>query len=114
MELSRLFAWNVRSRTHGIERRSATDPDRLQDFWGVGAVDLACFREAERIGLDSEVQYGMWTGYGGPSRRNNAGYDFASAAAACAAITDRLGIFSTCHGGVQVSSDARGEDRCLD
>ena len=96
MELS-LFAWNVRS---GLTASKAvlSDPDRLQDFW-VWERSSHLLREAERIGMDSQVQYGMWTGYGGPSEWNNSGYDFASAAAASAAITSKLGIFSTCHVG---------------
>lgn len=96
IELS-LFAWNVRS---GLTASKAvmSDPERLRDFWEWPRAQHI-LREAERIGLDSQVQYGMWTGYGGATGWNTAGYDFASAAAACAAITDNLGIFSTVHVG---------------
>ena len=96
IELS-LFAWNVRS---GLTASKAvlSDPEHLQDFWEWPR-SSQLLREADRIGMDNQVQYGMWTGYGGPSQWNNAGYDFASAAAACAAITERIGIFSTCHVG---------------
>jgi dimethylsulfone monooxygenase len=90
-----LFAWNVRS---GLTASKAvlSDPAHLRDFWEwPRSKDL--LMHADRMGLDSQVQYGMWTGYGGASGWNSAGYDFASAAAACAAITERIGIYSTVH-----------------
>ena len=70
IELS-LFAWNVRS---GLTASKAvlSDPEHLQDFWEWPR-SSQLLREADRIGMDNQVQYGMWTGYGGPSQWNNAG-----------------------------------------
>jgi dimethylsulfone monooxygenase len=92
-----LFAWNVRS---GLTASKAVlkDPTRYRDYWE-WPVASQLLREAERIGMDHQVQYGMWTGYGGDSGWNTAGLDFASASAGCAAITSRMGIYSTVHVG---------------
>jgi dimethylsulfone monooxygenase len=92
-----LFAWNVRS---GLTASKAVlqDPTRYRDYWE-WPVASQLLRTAERIGMDHQVQYGMWTGYGGESGWNTAGLDFASASAGCAAITSRMGIYSTVHVG---------------
>lgn len=94
-----LFAWNVRS---GLSATKAVlaDPARYRDFWEWPSASRL-LREAERAGFDSALQYGMWSGYGGVSGWNEASYDFATAAAAAAATTDRLGIFSTIHCGYE-------------
>ena len=54
-------------------------------------------KEADRIGFDHQVQYGMWKGYGGATQWNDAGLDFATAAAASATVTQRMNLFSTVH-----------------
>ena len=90
-----LFAWNVQS---GLSASKAvlTDPERYRDYWQWHtASKLLC--EAERIGFDHQVPYGMWSGYGGESGWNDQGLDFATVAAAGSAITERLGMFSTVH-----------------
>lgn len=92
-----LFAWNVRS---GLAATKAvlTDPDRLRDFWK-WPNSRELLRAAERAGLDSQLQYGMWSGYGGESDWNGASLDFATAAAASAAVTEKLQLFTTVHVG---------------
>ena len=96
LEIS-LFAWNVRS---GLSATKAvlSDPARYADFWHWPSASRL-LQEADRIGFDHQVQYGMWSGYGGESRWNDEGLDFATAAAASAAVTQRLGLFSTVHVG---------------
>jgi dimethylsulfone monooxygenase len=92
-----LFAWNVRS---GLSATKAvlSDPKRHRDFWEwPSAREL--LQATERAGMDSQLQYGMWSGYGGPSDWNGASLDFATAAAASAAVTERLGLFTTVHVG---------------
>ena len=54
-------------------------------------------KEADRIGFDHQVQYGMWKGYGGATQWNDAGLDFATAAAASATVTQKMNLFSTVH-----------------
>jgi FMNH2-dependent dimethyl sulfone monooxygenase len=92
-----LFAWNVRSGLSGSKAVLA-DPERYRDFWKWPSASKL-LREAERAGFDSHLQYGMWSGYQGATGWNEASLDFASAAAASAAITDRMGIISTVHVG---------------
>lgn len=96
LEIS-LFAWNVRS---GLSATKAvlSDPERYADYWHWPSASQL-LREADRIGLDHQVQYGMWSGYGGDSRWNDEGLDFATAAAASAAVTEHLNLFSTVHTG---------------
>jgi len=92
-----LFAWNVQG---GLSASKAvlTDPQRYRDYWHWPTASKM-LREAERIGFDHQVPYGMWSGYGGETGWNDAGLDFATAGAAGAAITERLGMFSTVHVG---------------
>ncbi|GAA1395085.1 LLM class flavin-dependent oxidoreductase [Pseudonocardia kongjuensis] len=92
-----LFAWNVRS---GLAATKAvlTDEGRYADQWAWPA-SRELLRTAERVGFDSQLQYGMWSGYGGATNWNGAGLDFATGAAASAAVTDRLGLFTTVHVG---------------
>ena len=82
MELA-LFAWNVQS---GLSASKAVlaDPARYRDYWR-WETSSELLREAERIGFDHQVPYGMWSGYGGESGWNEQGLDFATAAAAGAA-----------------------------
>lgn len=96
MELA-LFAWNVQG---GLSATKAVlaDPKRYRDYWHWASASRL-LREAERIGFDHQVPYGMWSGYGGQSGWNDAGFDFATAATASAVITNRLGVFSTVHVG---------------
>lgn len=92
-----LFAWNVSSGL-AATKASLTDPKRYRDQWEWPASrDL--LQAAERAGFDSQLQYGMWSGYGGATEWNGAGLDFATGAAASAAATERLGLFTTVHVG---------------
>lgn len=91
------FAWNVQG---GLSPNKAVlaDLPRYRDFWHWDSASRL-LREADRLGYDHQVQYGVWSGYGGPSGWNDASLDFATGAAAGAAITERLGHFSTVHVG---------------
>jgi FMNH2-dependent dimethyl sulfone monooxygenase len=92
-----LFAWNVRS---GLVASKAvlTDPKRYRDYWEWPASrDL--LQAAERVGFDSQLQYGMWSGYGGATDWNGASLDWATGAAVSAAVTERLGLLTTVHVG---------------
>ena len=92
-----LFAWNVRSGLAG-SKAVLSDTDRYRDQWQwPDSRDL--LQAAERVGFDSQLQYGMWSGYGGPSDWNGANLDFATAAAVSATTTEKLGLFSTVHVG---------------
>ncbi|MFF1690188.1 MULTISPECIES: LLM class flavin-dependent oxidoreductase [unclassified Streptomyces] len=92
-----LFAWNVRN---GLSASKAvlSDPQRHRDFWEWPTASKL-LKEAERSGFDSQLQYGMWSGYGGATGWNDAQLDFATAATGSAAITERLGIYTTIHVG---------------
>jgi FMNH2-dependent dimethyl sulfone monooxygenase len=96
-----LFAWNVSS---GLSASKAvlSDTDRHRDFWRWPS-SSQLMRGIERAGFDSQLQYGMWSGYGGATGWNDEGLDWATAAATSAAITDRIGIYSTIHVGYEVS-----------
>ncbi|MFT4085396.1 MAG: LLM class flavin-dependent oxidoreductase [Nocardioides sp.] len=95
-----LFAWNVRN---GLSASKIVlkDPDRYQDFWTWSSAKKL-LQATEAAGFDSQLQYGMWSGYGGATGWNEAHYDFATAAATSAAVTERIGIISTMHVGYQV------------
>ncbi|MBS0624417.1 MAG: LLM class flavin-dependent oxidoreductase, partial [Verrucomicrobia bacterium] len=94
-----LFAWNVRS---GLSASKAVlaDPDRYRDFWRWPSA-AKLLKETEAAGFDSEIQYGMWSGYGGATGWNDASLDFATGAAAAAATTEKLGLFTTIHVGYE-------------
>ena len=94
LELS-FFAWNV---SGGLSATKAVlaDPARYRDYWHWPTASRL-LREADRIGFDHQVQYGMWNGYGGASQWNDAGLDFATAGTASATVTERLNLFSTVH-----------------
>lgn len=94
LELS-IFGWNVRA---GMAASKAvlTDPERYQDYWKWPA-SSKLIREAERIGLDGQFQFGMWSGWGGDIGWGTAGLEWSSASAATAATTDRIGLVSTVH-----------------
>jgi dimethylsulfone monooxygenase len=96
LEIS-LFGWNVAG---GLSPNKAvlTDIPRYRDYWHWPTASKM-LQAAERVGFDHQIQYGMWTGYGGPSQWNDAGLDFATAAAAGSAITQRISHFSTVHVG---------------
>jgi FMNH2-dependent dimethyl sulfone monooxygenase len=98
MHLS-LFAWNVAS---GLSATKAVlaDTKRYRDFWEWPSASKL-LREAEAAGFDSQLQYGMWSGYGGASGWNEASLDFATGAAASAAVTDHLGLYTTIHVGYE-------------
>ena len=92
-----LFAWNVRN---GLSASKIVmkDPDRYQDFWKWPSAKRL-LQATEAAGFDSQLQYGMWSGYGGATGWNDSHLDFATAAATSAAVTERLGIISTMHVG---------------
>jgi FMNH2-dependent dimethyl sulfone monooxygenase len=94
-----LFAWNVRS---GLSASKAVlaDPKRFRDFWEWPS-SRELLQAAERAGFDSHLQYGMWSGYGGASGWNDASLDFATGAAISAAVTERLGLYTTVHVGYE-------------
>ena len=94
LELS-FFAWNVSS---GLSATKAVlaDPPRYRDFWHWPTASRL-LKEADRIGFDHQVQYGMWRGYGGATRWNDAGLDFATAGTASAMVTEHMNLFSTVH-----------------
>lgn len=96
LELS-LFAWNIRSGLSGT-KAVLSDPERYRDYWD-WSISSKLLTEAERIGLEGQFQFGMWAGWGGDSGWATASLDFASAAAAGAAITERLRHVSTVHVG---------------
>lgn len=95
-----LFAWNVRS---GLSATKAvlSDPPRLRDFWEWPSASKL-LKSAEAAGFDSQLQYGMWSGFGGEIGWNDSALDFATAPAAAAAITERLGLLTTFHVGYGV------------
>ena len=92
-----LFAWNVQS---GLSASKAvlTDPARHQKVWEWPS-SSELIRATEAAGFDSQLQYGMWSGYGGATEWNDYQLDFATAATGSAAITEKLGIYTTVHVG---------------
>ncbi|MFA3878002.1 LLM class flavin-dependent oxidoreductase [Streptomyces sp. MMCC 100] len=96
-----LFAWNVSS---GLSASKAvlSDVQSHRDFWKWPTASKL-MRAIEEAGFDSQLQYGMWSGYGGDTGWNDAGLDFATAATASAAVTERVGIYSTVHVGYHMS-----------
>ena len=96
LEIS-LFAWNVRSGLSAT-RAVLADEARYADYWRWPSAERL-LRRADALGFDHQVQYGMWGGFGGASRWNDEGLDFATAAAASAAVTRNLNLFSTVHVG---------------
>jgi FMNH2-dependent dimethyl sulfone monooxygenase len=94
-----LFGWNVRSGL-SISKAVLADPARYRDFWEWPSA-ATLLKEAERAGFDSQIQYGSWSGYGGASGWNDASLDFATGAAASAAVTERLGLCTTIHVGYE-------------
>ncbi|GAB7008015.1 LLM class flavin-dependent oxidoreductase [Nocardioides sp. AN3] len=95
-----LFAWNVRS---GLAATKAvlSDPKRYRDYWEWPASrDL--LQAAERVGFDGQLQYGMWSGYGGATDWNGASLDWATGAAVSAVATERMRLVSTVHVGFDI------------
>ena len=95
-----LFAWNVQG---GLSASKAvnSDPDRLRDNWKwPNAAQL--LRETDASGMDSQLQYGMWSGYGGETHWNDYQLDWATAGTASAAITSRIGLYVTIHVGYEI------------
>ena len=70
LELS-FFAWNV---SGGLSATKAvlSDPARYRDYWHWPTASKL-LSEADRIGFDHQVQYGMWSGWGGATGWNDAG-----------------------------------------
>ena len=95
-----LFAWNV-STGMSPSKAVLADPGRYRDYWQ-WPLASRLLTAAEEAGLDSQLQYGMWSGYGGEVGWNDYQLDFATAATASAAITTRLGIYSTVHVGYHI------------
>ena len=96
LELS-FFAWNVQG---GLSATKAvlSNPARYRDYWHWPTASKLLMT-ADRIGFDHQVQYGMWSGWGGATAWNSAGLDFATAGTASAVVTERLNLFSTVHVG---------------
>ncbi|MBS1890574.1 MAG: LLM class flavin-dependent oxidoreductase [Actinobacteria bacterium] len=92
-----LFGWNAQG---GLSANNAvlTDLPRYRDYWH-WPIASELLKEAERQGFDAQVQFGLWSGWGGTSGWNDAALDFATAAAASAVATESLGLFSTMHVG---------------
>ncbi len=92
-----LFGWNAQG---GMSPNLAAlnDLPRFRDYWQWPAAKELLLA-AERFGFDHQVQFGLWGGWGGPSGWNDAALDFATAAAASAVTTERMGLFSTVHVG---------------
>lgn len=92
-----LFAWNVSS---GLSATKAvlSDVDRHRDVWRWPSASRL-LQAVEAAGMDSQLQYGMWSGYGGATGWNDAQLDWATAATASAAVTEKIGIYTTVHVG---------------
>lgn len=90
-----LFGWNAQG---GMSPNLAAldDLPRFRDYWQ-WPIARELLVEAESYGFDHQVQFGIWSGWGGPSGWNDAALDFATAAAASAVATERMGLFSTIH-----------------
>ena len=96
MELS-FFAWNVRCGLSGT-KAVLSDPARYQDYWHWPTAKKM-LQHADRIGFDHQVQFGMWSGWGGEIGWNTAGLDFATAGTASAMVTEHMNLFATVHTG---------------
>jgi FMNH2-dependent dimethyl sulfone monooxygenase len=96
MHLS-LFAWNVAGGLSATKAELA-DVERYRDNWKWPNASRL-LRAVEDAGFDSQLQYGMWSGYGGATGWNDACLDFATAMTASAAVTERIGIYTTIHTG---------------
>jgi dimethylsulfone monooxygenase len=90
-----LFAWNVRAGLCG-SKAPLSDPARYRDYWQ-WPIASGLLREAERIGMDGQFQFGVWKGFPGPAGWATASLDWAAASAASAAITERMAIVGTAH-----------------
>lgn len=92
-----LFAWNVQS---GLSASKAvnSDPAKHRDVWRWENAE-PLLRELDASGMDSHLQYGMWSGYGGETGWNEYQLDWASAGVASAAVTKRVGLIQTVHVG---------------
>ena len=75
-----LFAHLLEQGPVGLSASKAVlaDPPRYRDYWHWPTASKL-LKEADRIGFDHQVQYGMWKGYGGATQWNDAGLDFATA-----------------------------------
>lgn len=96
-----LFAWNVQS---GLSATKAvnSDPAKHRDLWRWENAE-PLLRELDASGMDSQLQYGMWSGYGGESNWNEYQLDWASAGIASAAVTKRVELYQTIHVGYGLS-----------
>lgn len=90
-----IFAWNL---TCGATASKAvlSDPERYQYFWNwENAQEL--IKTADRIGMEFELPFGRWLGFGGPTNFNDDSIDFISSAAALAPLTKDCLLMSTAH-----------------
>ncbi|MFT4232787.1 MAG: LLM class flavin-dependent oxidoreductase [Leucobacter sp.] len=96
-----LFAWNV---SNGLSASKVVldDPESRQNAWQ-WKNSQRLLRLLDSSGMDSALQYGMWVGYGGEVEWNDHHYDWATAGAITAAVTERVGIFQTIHVGYNIS-----------
>jgi FMNH2-dependent dimethyl sulfone monooxygenase len=90
-----LFAWNIRGGLCG-SKATLSDPDRYRDYWQ-WPIASQLLREAERIGMDGQFQFGMWKGFPGPAGWATSGLEWSTASAAASAITERMVMVSTAH-----------------
>ncbi len=96
-----LFAWNV---SNGLSASEIVldDPANRQEAWK-WQTSSKLLRALDESGMDSSLQYGMWSGYGGSTRWNDYQLDWASAGVATAAVTKNVGIIQTIHVGYGLS-----------
>lgn len=96
-----LFAWNV---SNGLSASEVVldDPASRQEMWK-WENSSRLLRALDESGMDSSLQYGMWSGYGGSTDWNEYHLDWASAGVASAAITRNVGLIQTIHVGYHIS-----------
>lgn len=72
----------------------STYPKKIQVTW---EESLRLAQTADRLGLDAMIPIARWKTFGGPSDHNGRAFDTNTWAAALAAITKNISIFSTVH-----------------
>ena len=95
-----LFAWNVQNGL-SASKYVLRAPERMQRMWEWPS-SSGLMTDIEAAGFDSQLQYGMWSGYGGATGWNDYQLDFVTGATASAAVTNRIGIYTTIHVGYEI------------
>ena len=72
----------------------STNPNKIQVNW---AESLRLGKKAENLGLDALIPIARWKGFGGRSDHNDRCFETNTWAAALAAATENISIFSTVH-----------------